>query len=59
MTDTALKKYFIEFMEMNNSRAAAKVFDKLFRIHRGNLINILRQWQEEIDRENIKNAKTN
>lgn len=50
MEEDELRKYFIELVEEYNSSIINKIFERLYKVHRGNLINILRAWKEELDR---------
>jgi len=54
MDEQELKGIFLEFIEEYNHFAGEKVFEKLYKIHRGNLINLIRAWKEEGDRMRVK-----
>ena len=46
--ENEIKDYLILFIEEFGDRAIEKIAEKLNRVHRGNAINIIRQWTEEL-----------
>ena len=56
--ESEIKDYLILFIEEFGDRAIEKIAEKLNRVHRGNAINIIRQWTEELGKvKYIKETK--
>jgi hypothetical protein len=46
--ENEVKDYLTLFIEDFGDRAIEKISEKFYRMHRGNTLNILRQWTEEL-----------
>jgi len=49
-----IKLILKEFIEEFNGLAIEKLADKLYRVHRGNTVQIIRSWRDELDRIKFK-----
>lgn len=50
MTPEEITKSLIDFVDEYGDLAVEKIAERLYRIHRGNLENIIRDWTAELDR---------
>lgn len=50
MDQENLTRILIDFVEEYGDLAIEKIAERLYRIHRGNLENILRDWTAELDK---------
>lgn len=51
-----IKLILKEFIEEFDGLAIEKLAERLYRVHRGNLINIIRQWKEELNKLSAKKS---
>lgn len=55
--ENEVKDYLILFIEEFGDRAIEKMAEKLNRVHRGNAINIIRGWMEELGKKKYAESK--
>jgi len=55
--ENEVKDYLTLFIEEFGDRAIEKISEKFYRMHRGNTLNILRQWTEELDKKKYAESK--
>jgi hypothetical protein len=55
--ENEIKDYLILFIDEFGDRAIEKMAEKLNRVHRGNAINIIRGWMEELGKKKYAESK--
>lgn len=55
--ENEVKDYLILFIDEFGDRAIEKMAEKLNRVHRGNAINIIRGWMEELGKKKYAESK--
>lgn len=55
--ENEIKDYLILFIDEFGDRAIEKMAEKLNRVHRGNAINIIRGWMEELGKKKYAKSK--
>lgn len=55
--ENEIKDYLILFVDEFGDRAIEKMAEKLNRVHRGNAINIIRGWMEELGKKKYAESK--
>lgn len=55
--ENEIKDYLILFIDEFGDRAIEKMAEKLNRVHRGNAINIIRGWKEELGKKKYAESK--
>lgn len=55
--ENEVKDYLTLFIEDFGDRAIEKISEKFYRMHRGNTLNILRQWTEELGKKKYAESK--
>lgn len=55
--ENEIKDYLILFIDEFGDRAIEKMAEKLNRVHRGNAINIVRGWMEELGKKKYAESK--
>lgn len=50
MTDEEQKQYFYDFLEEYGELAFEKIYEKYYKVHRSNLVNIIRAYKLELDK---------
>lgn len=55
--ENEVKDYLTLFIDEFGDRAIEKMAEKLNRVHRGNAINIIRGWMEELGKKKYAESK--
>jgi hypothetical protein len=55
--ENEIKDYLILFIDEFGDRAIEKMAEKLNRVHRGNAINIIRGWMEELGKKKYAESR--
>jgi hypothetical protein len=51
MTDEEQRQFFFDFLEEYKELAYEKIYEKYYKVHRSNLVNIIRAYKEELDKQ--------